>query len=123
MTFATLTKKEIVAILKKIENIASLLKDVNEILNSETKDPSEPEENVLHIIPGVIVQFERNQKNKMSVIDVITLYENWTKHLYEATISNKGHMQNKHLRKHMAMIYGMCRSVEEILKSVINYER
>ena len=44
MSFDTLTKKEIVVLLKKVQDIAAMLKDINEIINSESKDPSEPEE-------------------------------------------------------------------------------
>lgn len=120
MTFATLTKKEMMTLLKKIQGIASLLKDVNDILASESKDPSDPEDNVVYVIPGLMQQFKRNQQVKMTVVDVITLYENWTKALYEATINNKGHMQNKAIRNHIREAYDICRSVEQILKNLID---
>lgn len=120
MSFAALTRKEIETLLKKVQGIAALLKDVNDILASESNDPSDPEDNVIHIVPGLMQQFERNQKVKMTVVDVITLYENWTKALYEATINNKGHMQNRAIKKHMQEAYHICRSVEQILKNLMN---
>jgi hypothetical protein len=119
MSFDTLTKKEIVVLLKKVQDIAAMLKDVNEIINSESKDPSEPEENVIQIVPGVIKQFKKNQSVPMNVVNIITLYENWTQELYGATITNKGHMRNKAIKKHITEAYEICKSVENVLKRLI----
>ena len=86
MSFDTLTKKEIMILLKKVQDIATMLKDINEIINSEDKDPSDPEDNVIQIIPNVIQQFSKNQKVPMNIVNIVTLYENWTQDLYTATI-------------------------------------
>lgn len=119
MSFDTLTKKEIVVLLKKVQDIAAMLKDINEIMNSESKDPSDPEENVIQIIPGVIKQFKKNQSIPMNVVNIVTLYENWTQELYGATITNKGHMRNKAIKKHISEAYEICKSVEHVLKQII----
>ena len=119
MSFDTLTKKEIVVLLKKVQDIAAMLKDINDIINSEARDPSEPEENVIQIIPGVLKQFKKNQSIPMNIVNIITLYENWTQELYAATITNKGHMRNKAIKKHIAEAYNICKSVENVLKRLI----
>lgn len=119
MSFDTLTKKEIVVLLKKVQDIAAMLKDINEIMNSESKDPSEPEENVIQIVPNVLQQFQTNQKVPMNIVNIVTLYENWTQELYGATITNKGHMRNKAIKKHIAEAYDICKSVENVLKRLI----
>jgi hypothetical protein len=119
MSFDTLTKKEIVVLLKKVQDIAAMLKDINEIINSESCDPSDPEENVIQIIPGVLKQFEKNQKTPMNIVNIVTLYENWTQELYGATITNKGHMRNKVIKKHITQAYEICKSVENVLKRLI----
>jgi hypothetical protein len=119
MSFDTLTKKEIMILLKKVQDIATMLKDINEIINSEAKDPSDPEDNVIQIIPNVIQQFSKNQKVPMNIVNIVTLYENWTQDLYTATISNKGHIKNKAIRKHIQEAYDICKSVENVLKKLI----
>lgn len=119
MSFDALTKKEIVVLLKKVQDIAAMLKDINEIMSSESRDPSDPEENVIQIIPGVLKQFERNQKTPMNIVNIVTLYENWTHELYSATITNKGHMRNKAIKRHIGEAYEICKSVENVLKRLI----
>lgn len=119
MSFDTLTKKEIVVLLKKVQDIAAMLKDINEIINSESKDPSEPEENVIQIVPNVLQQFQKNQKIPMNIVNIVTLYENWTQELYGATITNKGHMRNKAIKRHITEAYEICKSVENVLKRLI----
>jgi hypothetical protein len=119
MSFETLSKKEIVVLLKKVQEIAAMLKDINDILNSESRDPSDPEENVIQIIPGVLQQFSKNQKVPMNIVNIVTLYENWTEELYTATITNKGHMRNKAIRGHITEAYEICKSVENVLKRLI----
>lgn len=119
MSFDTLTKKEIMILLKKVQDIATMLKDISDIINSESRDPSEPEENVIQIIPGVLQQFQTNQKIPMNVVNIVTLYENWTQELYTATITNKGHMKNKKIKNHMNEAYEVCKSVENVLKRLI----
>ena len=119
MSFDTLTKKEIVVLLKKVQDIAAMLKDINEIINSESKDPSEPEENVIQIVPNVLQQFQKNQKTPMNIVNIVTLYENWTQDLYGATITNKGHMRNKAIKRHITEAYEICKSVENVLKRLI----
>lgn len=119
MSFANLTKKEVIILLKKVQDIAALLKDVHEIMQSEAIDPSDAEDNVIQIVPNVIRQFEKNQKISMNVINIVTLYENWTQDLYAATITNKGHMRNKAIRKHVTEAYDICKSVENVLKRLV----
>lgn len=119
MSFDTLTKKEIVVLLKKVQDIAAMLKDINEIINSESKDPSDPEENVIQIVPNVLRQFQKNQKIPMNIVNIVTLYENWTQELYGATITNKGHMRNKAIKRHITEAYEICKSVENVLKRLI----
>lgn len=119
MSFETLTKKEIMILLKKVQDIAAMLKDINEIMNSESRDPSEPEENVIQIVPNVLQQFQKNQKTPMNVVNIVTLYENWTQELYTATITNKGHMRNKAIKSHIYETYEICKSVENVLKRLI----
>ena len=119
MSFETLTRKEIVVLLKKVQDIAAMLKDINDIVNSENKDPSEPEENVIQIVPNVINQFKKNQTVPMNIVNIVTLYENWTQDLYTATITNKGRLKNKAVKRHIEQAYGICKSVENVLKQLI----
>lgn len=119
MSFDTLTKKEIMVLLKKVQDIAAMLKDISDIINSETSDPSEPEENVVQIIPNVINQFKKNQTVPMNIVNIVTLYENWTQDLYGATITNKGRLKNKAVKRHIEEAYGICKSVENVLKQII----
>jgi len=119
MSFDTLTKKEIMVLLKKVQDIAAMLKDISDIINSETKDPSEPEENVIQIIPNVINQFKKNQTVPMNIVNIVTLYENWTQDLYGATITNKGRLKNKAVKNHIEQAYTICKSVENVLKQII----
>jgi hypothetical protein len=88
--------------------------------NSESKDPSDPEENVIQIAPNVLRQFsKRIQKIPMNIVNIVTLYENWTQELYGATITNKGHMRNKAIKRHITEAYEICKSVENVLKRLI----
>jgi len=119
MSFDTLTRKEIVVLLKKVQDIAAMLKDISDIMNSENNDPSDPEENVIQIVPNVLQQFQKNQKTPMNVVNIVTLYENWTQELYTATITNKGHMRNKVIKRHIGEAYDICKSVENVLKRLI----
>ncbi|NBP56290.1 hypothetical protein EBU71_07105 [bacterium] len=119
MSFANLTRKEAVTLLKKVQDIAALLKDIHEIIESENVDPSDPEDNVIQIVPHVVQQFAKNQKITMNVINIVTLYENWTQQLYGATITNKGHMKNKVIRRHITEAYDICKSIENVLKRLV----
>lgn len=119
MSFGNLTKKEFIVLLKKVQDIAALLKDIHEIIESENVDPSDPEDNVIQITPNILRQFEKNQKISMNIIDIVTLYENWTQDLYSATITNKGHMKNKAIRRHVQATYDICKSIENVLKQLV----
>lgn len=119
MSFGNLTKKEFIVLLRKVQDIAALLKDIHEIIESENVDPSDPEDNVIQITPNILRQFEKNQKISMNIIDIVTLYENWTQDLYSATITNKGHMKNKAIRRHVQAAYDICKSIENVLKQLV----
>ena len=55
----------------------------------------------------------------MNIVNIVTLYENWTQDLYTATISNKGHIKNRAIKKHIQEAYDICKSVENVLKRLI----
>jgi len=119
MKFEQLTDRDMHVLVRKVEDIAKMLLSIHEIIESEKKDPSDPDDNVIQLVPMLLNEYEINKKISMNVINIASLYEKWTKVLYQAVITNKGHLQNKALNEHMLASYNICKSIEGFLKQLL----
>ena len=119
MKLEQLSDRDMNILVRKVEEIAGMLKSIHEIMNAEKADPSDPDDNIIQLVPNLLREFEANKKRSMNVIDIASLYEKWTKMLYRATITNKGHLQNNVLNKHMVAAYDICKSIEQFLKNLL----
>ena len=119
MKFEQLTDRDMNLLVRKIEEIAKMLMSIHEIMEAEKADPSDPDDNVIQLVPNLFQEYEANKKVSMNVISIASLYEKWTKMLYQAIITNKGHLQNKALNKHMQAAYDICKSIEQFLKQLL----
>lgn len=119
MKFEQLTDRDMHLLVRKIEEIAKTLLSIHEIMEAEKADPSDPDDNVIQLVPNLLQEYEANKQVSMNVIGIASLYEKWTKMLYQAVITNKGHLQNKVLSKHMQTSYDICKSIEQFLKQLL----
>ena len=119
MKLEQLTDRDMNTLVRKIEEIAKMLMSIHEIMEAEKADPSDPDDNVIQLVPNLFQEYEANKKVSMNVISIASLYEKWTKMLYQAVITNKGHLQNKVLNKHMQTAYDICKSIEQFLKQLL----
>ena len=119
MKLEQLSDRDMNILVRKVEEIAGMLKSIHEIMNAEKADPSDPDDNIIQLVPNLLHEFDINKKRSMNVIDIASLYEKWTKMLYQAVITNKGHLQNKRLNKHMIAAYDICKGIEHFLKNLL----
>jgi len=119
MKFEQLSDRDMNVLVRKVEEIAKMLLSIHEIIQAEALDPSDPDDNVVQLVPNLTQEYEANKNKSMRVIEIATLYEKWTKTLYQAVITNKGHLRNAALSKHMEVSYGICKSIEQFLKNLL----
>ena len=120
MKIEQLSDHDMNILVRKVEEIAKMLLSIQEIIQAEKGDPSDPDDNLIQLVPNLIQEYEANKSRSMSVISIASLYEKWTKCLYQATITNKGHLRSKVLSAHMQTSYDICKSIEKFLKSLLD---
>lgn len=116
------TQEQMKQILAELQEIAERLKHIDKVLTEEQKKSSEPEDNVVYIVPHVINDFKEIEGKPSKLDKLVTLYMHWTEALYLAVMLNKGHLQNKSLLKHIEHGYKVCKSLSRALEKNNNNE-
>ena len=62
MKFEQLTDRDMHVLVRKVEDIAKMLLSIHEIIESEKKDPSDPDDNVIQLVPMLLNEYEINKK-------------------------------------------------------------
>lgn len=97
-----------------LEELQECFVDISEILESERKQPSVTEDNVVYIAPFIIREFDSIKEIPMSAEQVVSIYLEWAEKLYIVAALNKGKYRNKAVKVHMHNLYALLKTVEKI---------
>lgn len=98
-----------------LEELQDCLNDINDIIISESKKSSIPEDNVYYIAPNIVKIFSDVQDKPMSIEKIIDLYSEWSENVYIITALNKGKYKNKAVKEHVLNLFKLVKSIEYIL--------
>ena len=98
-----------------LEELQDCLNDINDIIISESKKSSIPEDNVYYIAPNIVKIFSDVQYKPMSIEKIIDLYSEWSENVYIITALNKGKYKNKAVKEHVLNLFKLVKSIEYIL--------
>ena len=98
-----------------LEELQDCLNDINDIIISESKKSSIPEDNVYYIAPNIVKIFSDVQDKPMSIEKIIDLYSEWSENVYIITALNKGKYKNKAVKEHVLNLVKLVKSIEYIL--------
>ena len=98
-----------------LEELQDCLNDINDIIISESKKSSIPEDNVYYIAPNIVKIFSDVQDKPMSIEKIIDLYSEWSENVYIITALNKGKYKNKAVKEHVLNLIKLVKSIEYIL--------
>ena len=98
-----------------LEELQDCLNDINDIIISESKKSSIPEDNVYYIAPNIVKIFSDVQDKPMSIEKIIDLYSEWSENVYIITALNKGKYKNKAVNEHVLNLFKLVKSIEYIL--------
>lgn len=98
-TIADYTQQEIDLIGASIDEMIETLKEIDETLGAEIKEPSFSNEgdNVVHLDFRPITEFTALEKVKVPLHELVRVYSRWNDTLWELIHGNKGHYRNKKL--------------------------
>lgn len=98
-----------------LEELQDCLNDINDIIISESKKSSIPEDNVYYIAPNIFKVFSDVQDKPMNLEKIIDLYSEWSENVYIITALNKGKYKNKAVKEHVLNLFKLVKSIEYIL--------
>lgn len=98
-----------------LEELQDCLNDINDIIVSESKRSSVPEDNVYYIAPNIFKVFSDVQDKPLTIEKIVNLYSEWSENVYLITALNKGKYKNKAVKEHVLNLFKLVKSIEYIL--------
>lgn len=97
-----------------VADLQECFADIQDIFESEAKNPSNRDDNVVYIAPAIFREFDSLKEIPMPAEKVVSLYLEWAERLYIVVALNRGQYSNPAIASHMKNLYSLLKTIENI---------
>jgi hypothetical protein len=117
-SFSVYSKEDLIAFREIVHEMNNYLENTNQIFKKESKEPTPPKDNIIHINPRIVAEFKQLEKAPVPFHEALAVYREWHEELLVLADKNIGNYHRVKVQMHVEDIMNICKTFGALVNSM-----